>query len=183
MTNTPDPEDHSNPASMRNPPLAIRLISAFFINRYIDPKRQSARRMKAEERRRTRGERHTVEYFHQTDDPYSHLAVQLLSSLQERYNIDLKTHLIRGTGGKSQPFYTELAAWARQDATLIAEDYGVSFPPQAHITPPPDLLNEAERSLAATPPTEFASRAPAISQAVWEGDREALAAFPKAGIG
>ncbi|MEO1043466.1 MAG: DsbA family protein [Pseudomonadota bacterium] len=180
MTNAPDPEDHSNPKSMRNPPLVVRLISAFLINRYIDPKRQARQRAKIEAKRQTRDEPHTVEYFHQTDDPYSHLAVQLLVPLQERYDIELKTHLIRGTGGKNQPFYDELASWARRDATLIAEPYGLTFPQDAGTTPPADLLKQAERALAALNPNDFAAVAPKISAAVWASDREALAAFPKA---
>lgn len=175
-----DPEDHSNPASMRNPPLPLRLLSAFFFNRLVDPKRQAARRAKTEAKRKRQGLPHVVEYFHQADDPYSHLAVQLLGALQERYDIKLKTHLIRGTGGKNQPRYEELAAWARRDAGLIAEPYGLTFPNDAPVVPPADLLADAERALAAVPEGDFALIAPQISQALWADDRFAISAFTKA---
>ncbi|MEO1656650.1 MAG: DsbA family protein [Pseudomonadota bacterium] len=180
MTNDRDPEDHSNPASMRNPPLPVRLISAFLMNRVIDPKRQAKARAKAEALRRKSGMPHIVDYFHQTDDPYSHLAIQLLRPLLDRYDIELRTHLIRGSGGKNQPRYEELAAWARRDVDLIAEPYGVTFPSGAPTVPSSDLVSDAERALAILDPHAFADIGPRISEAAWSGDEAALAAFPKA---
>ena len=63
---------------------------------------------------------HTVEYFHQLDDPYSHLMAQVLAQLAESYDIKVVPRLIRATGGKHQPEDEKLAVWARRDAALIA---------------------------------------------------------------
>ncbi|MEM7015230.1 MAG: vWA domain-containing protein, partial [Verrucomicrobiota bacterium] len=39
--------------------------------------------------RKRRGEPHRIEYFHQVEDAYSHLAAQLLRPLLERYDVEL----------------------------------------------------------------------------------------------
>ena len=52
---------------------------------WLSPQRLARQRRSAERRRRQRGERHQVHYFHQADDPYSALMVQcLLTTLLTR---------------------------------------------------------------------------------------------------
>ena len=51
---------------------------------------RDARRAVFGARRKITGARPTVHYFHQPDDPYSHLAAQLLQPLVSRYDIVLK---------------------------------------------------------------------------------------------
>ncbi|MEM7741651.1 MAG: MFS transporter [Pseudomonadota bacterium] len=183
MPDGPDPEDRSNPASMRNPVLPLRLLGGALLSRMINPQRQRERRARFEARRRRTKTLHTVEYFHQTDDPYSHLAVQTLANLRQRYDIDLQVHLIRATGGKNQPFKEDLAIWARRDAGLIAGPYGLHFPDKAPSVPSADILDAAERALASLSADQFVDAAPAISTAAWSSDREALLALPKSEAG
>ncbi len=45
-------------------------------------------------RRRLTGTVPEVHYFHQVDDPYSHLAVQKLDDLQASYDVQFKVHLV-----------------------------------------------------------------------------------------
>lgn len=179
MNDIRDPEDHSNPPSMRDPSKLSRTLGALLYNRMVDPKKRQARRVKAEAKRQRKQQPHTLEYFHQADDPYSHLAVQKLGALLERYDVDLKVHLMRGTGGKSQPLYDELAEWARRDASLVATHYGVSFPDNAPTIPPTDLLADAECALAKLSLDDFVTIAPKISEALWSGDSETLGSFAK----
>jgi 2-hydroxychromene-2-carboxylate isomerase len=113
---------------MVDPPAALRHLVGFVTNRTIDPARRATRREQAEARRRKRGAPHRVEYFHQYDDPYSHLAQQVVPVLQERYDIELVVHQIRASGGKNQPELAMLDAWARRDAELIAPHYGLIRP-------------------------------------------------------
>ena len=116
------------------------------------------------------GAPHVVEYFHQLDDPYSHLTAQVLAKFAARYNIVIKPHLINATGGKNQPRLAELAVWARRDATLIAPHYGISFPNDAPETPSPELQTQAANFLAALSPEAFLAEIEAVSTALWTGD-------------
>ena len=45
-------------------------------------------------RRRLSGQAPTVEYFHQVDDPYSHLIAQLLTPLARRYGVRVRPWLV-----------------------------------------------------------------------------------------
>ena len=116
------------------------------------------------------GAPHVVEYFHQLDDPYSHLTAQVLAKFAGRYNIVIKPHLINATGGKNQPRLAELAVWAHRDAMLIAPHYGLSFPTDAPETPSPDLQTLAANYLIALSPENFLSEIEAVSTALWTGD-------------
>jgi 2-hydroxychromene-2-carboxylate isomerase len=124
----PEPSPNPNGRLMVDPPVLLRRLVGFASNRTIDPARRAGRRERAERARRRAGAPHRVEYFHQHDDPYSHLAGQVLPALQERYDIELVVHQIRASGGKNQPELEMLDAWARRDAELIAPHYGLVRP-------------------------------------------------------
>lgn len=128
MSLQPEPANNPNGRMMTDPPVWLRHLMAFLGNRLIDPKRRARRRAKFERERVRSGAPHRVEYFHQHDDPYSHLAQQVLDRFKDRYAIDLVIHQIRATGGKNQPELEKLAAWARGDAEQIAPHYGLQRP-------------------------------------------------------
>ena len=130
MNLEPEPSPNPNGTLMVDPPVALRRLISFISNRTLDPERRARRRKRAEATRRKAGAPHRVEYFHQYDDPYSHLAQQVLPALQERYDIELEVHQIRASGGKNQPELAMLDAWARRDAELIAPHYGLVQPSQ-----------------------------------------------------
>ena len=58
---------------------------------------------------------------------------QVVAQFAERYDIEFVPHLIRATGGSSQPEEEKLAVWARRDCGLIAQHYGLSFPDDAGV--------------------------------------------------
>ena len=53
--------------------------------------------------RRLRGAPAQVHYFHQADDPYSHLCVQVLEQLGRRYDVDLLAHLVHAPEDSAAP--------------------------------------------------------------------------------
>lgn len=108
------------------------------LDKQIDPTLRAKRRKQAEVARQRAGARHQVEYFHQSDDPYSQLACQVLELFTQRYDVDLMIHHIRATGGKNQPELEKLGAWAKRDADLIAPYYGLIPPSQVVSDPFPD---------------------------------------------
>jgi len=147
----------------------------------MDGKAIQRRREKAEAKRRKRGEPHVVDYYHQLDDPYSHLTAQVLATFAERYNVVLKVHLIRATGGKNQPEFEKLAAWARRDAELIAPHLGLSFPTQASIVPNEVHQTLAGCALATLDDKTAIGRIKAVSHALWTSDEAVLTKLAKNG--
>lgn len=138
-------------------------------DRVIDPERRARRREKAERQRQREGAPHVVEYFHQLDDPYSHLAAQVLGKLAERYDIEIVPRLIRASGGLNQPEPQQLTAWARRDAELIAPHYGLEFPAGAPDRPAAQFLASALRHLAGLSPATLIAALPDASAALWAG--------------
>lgn len=134
MTLQPEPAHNPNPPAMVDPPTALRLAMRDGFEPVINPAIRAQRRQDAEAARIAAGVPHRVDYFHQHDDPYSHLAEQVLEILEDRYAIELVRHEIRASGGLNQPEPARLAAWATRDAELIAPHYGLKRPSAWHGT-------------------------------------------------
>lgn len=124
---TPEPAINPN-GRVVDPPRPARWLISRVMSRVADPDQRARRRAKAERQRIKANAPHRIEYFHQHDDPYSLLAAQVLTTLQERYDIELATHHIRGTGGAMQPELEQLEMWAKRDAEMIAQPYGLTAP-------------------------------------------------------
>ncbi len=126
--------------------------------------------------RRVRFAPHRIAYFHQVDDPYSHLAAQTLEPLCERYDIELEPHLAAAPDDDAAPDRARLEAFARKDAGDIAPAYGLSFPAGAPA-PDPALSRAVAATLAAAPASAFARRAVHLGTALWAGDAQRIAAL------
>ena len=177
-----EPKNNPNPSLIVDPPGWLRLfISRRILGPSMDGDAILKRRQKAEARRLRRQEPHVVDYYHQLDDPYSHLTAQVLATFAGRYDIVINIHLIRASGGASQPEFEKLAVWARRDAELIAPHLGLSFPSQAGTVPDLDHQILAGRALAAGDNEAAIASIRDISQALWSGDKEALSALAENG--
>jgi 2-hydroxychromene-2-carboxylate isomerase len=131
--------------------------------------------------RKTRGRMAEVHYFHQADDPYSHLAAQTLAQLAARYAIKLTCHLVPPPDDAAAPERARLDAWSLRDAATLAGRLGLDWP-DAPVAPTRDALALAHAALAAAlTGDDFAARAVAIGAAFWRGDGEALTQFAVAG--
>ncbi len=168
-------EDQGGVATMDPSPFA-RSIGSFMMRRMADPRRATARRRRSERARRRAGRRHVVEYFHQVDDGYSHLAAQCLRPLVDAYDIDLVCHLVAGPSGRNAPEPELLLDLARYDSEKIAPHYGLEFPEDA---PRPDegLADLAARILAGADADDFPEVAPLVGAALWAGATESLHAL------
>jgi len=100
-------------------------------------------------------------------DPYSHLTAQVVAHFAESYDIEVVPHLIRATGGRSQPEEEKLAVWARRDCGLIAPHYGLSFPDNAGVVPEPELQQAANRALTKLGAKDFLNQVEGISTSLW----------------
>jgi 2-hydroxychromene-2-carboxylate isomerase len=156
-----------------------RKLSSRIIRIIISPRRRQAMKRARELTRRMRGAPHRVHYFHQVDDPYSHLAAQALTALREGYSIELVPHLAAADTGPNLPEPELLAALARRDCRAVAPHYGLEFP-DSGSPPAPASTRTVERVLAAAlrEGTEaFADRAVALGHALWSGDDASVQAL------
>ena len=73
-------KEQGGAATMDQSPLARRMNS--YLDIYLNSeKKLIKRRLKAEKARKKEGRPHVVDYFHQVEDGYSHLASQVLERL------------------------------------------------------------------------------------------------------
>ena len=125
----------------------------------------SARR-RARLKRRLSGQAPAVHYFHQVDDPYSHLAVQKLDALKAAYDLPFKVHLVSKPAAAFQGSSEHFEAWALRDARSVAADYGVTF--DAEALPGPESAEAANDLLAPhLEASDFAAQAIATGEGLW----------------
>ncbi|MBO6634053.1 DsbA family protein [Parvibaculum sp.] len=130
-------------------------------------------------RRRLTGGTPTVHYFHQADDPYSHVAVQMLAPLRERYRVAIKVWLVAPPDEAAAPEMELLKSYGRRDAARLAREYGLDFPEGA-AAPDPALAARCTALLAqAIRKKSFTEIAVASGRALWTGDEAALSALEK----
>ncbi len=146
----------------------VRRASPYFTRVLTSPKTREFRRHRAERRRRRKGEPHRVLYFHQVDDPYSALVVQVLSEFLERYDVVLEPHLVGPPPEEAAPERERLEVFARKDAADVAPAYGLSFP-RREVPPPTEAVELAARMLVSAIGGEtFAQVAARITRALWD---------------
>ena len=165
-------KDQGGAAGMDPSPLR-RWLTSQVMQRVIRPSTREKRRVRTERARRRAGARHTVEYFHQVEDGYSHLAAQLLAPLAERYDVDVICHLVSVPRDRNLPEPELLLPLSRVDSAQVAPHYGLHFP--AHPAPPdPAGVELGERILAGVAPADFPAVAVAVGNALWSDDAQAI---------
>ena len=165
-------------AATKDPGALRRWILSRVMTHLISPEQLEKKRIKTERQRCKSGLPHRVEYFHQTEDGYSHLAAQALGKLRDRYDIELTCHLVDGPQGRAAPEPELLLDLAHKDAHLIAPWYQLDFP---ECLKPPDtaLLKRATSILAAQASGNFVERAAEIGDALWRGNSARLEVLAK----
>ncbi len=145
-------------------------VQSLVMRRIASERAERQRHARAAKRRQRRGEAPAVHYFHQVDDPYSHLAVQKLDGLREAYRLPFQIHLVSAAGAAYQGSAEHFGIWARNDAMSIAEAYGVHFAPKA-ATLSAEVVSHANAALiAALDRPDFADTAYRTGEALWGGE-------------
>ena len=117
----------------------------------LDPAREQKRRAAVEQKRQRSGAPHTLHYFHQADDPYSHLLAQGLPQLQARYAIRIVVHHVSPPADSAAPDRPRLQVYSLRDAQLLAGHYGLDWHAATQAAAP-----------AATDPNETRAQADAL---------------------
>jgi 2-hydroxychromene-2-carboxylate isomerase len=118
-----------------------------------------------------------LQYFHQLDDPYSHLLVQVLPGLLSNYRVALQVYLVPAPEAAAAPERERLQAWSRRDAAQLAGHLGLQFIDRGS-QPAASVQALAEQALAAAlGAADFLPRAAAIGAAFWRADAPALQAM------
>jgi 2-hydroxychromene-2-carboxylate isomerase len=156
-------------AATMDPSPMVRWITSRVMRKLVHPDGVTSRREAAERARKKRDGRHRIEYFHQVDDGYSHLAVQALQSLLERYDVELECFLVSGPDGANLPEPDLLARLGLRDAAQVSNHYGVDFPPEA-LLPSPGLVATANAILCQVSAGAFAQIAIAVGEAIYSAE-------------
>lgn len=178
---TPHYQDQGGLETM-DPSALQRWAVSMFLRRMTSSERVRKKRAKADRRRRKAGRGHVIEYFHQVDDGYSHVAAQLLRPLLDNYDVQIVCHLVPGPPGKSAPEPELLLALSRYDAAQIAPHFGLSFPADAgapgvqrsRSKGEAVLLGLAQRILAGLDNADFPDVAPLVGEALWATSPDAM---------
>ena len=156
-------------AATMDPTRLRRWMTSRLLTRLISERRLIDQRAKTERSRINSGKAHVVEYFHQVDDAYSHLAVQVLKPLLGCYNVQLVYHLVGGPEGDNSVEPDLLSSLARYDSACVAAGYGLEFPRDAD-SPRKSLLTRASQILAAQDSVAFTDCAADVGRALWGND-------------
>lgn len=160
-------------AATMNPSPFLRFATSRVMSRISKRSYLEKKRHKAEQLRIKEGRAHVIEYFHQVEDGYSHLAAQILQALCARYDIEIVCHLVSGPKDKNAPEPELLLRLSRYDALLVAPEYGLEFPQHA-AEPDKESRQLAGRILAGLDAKNFTAHAGSVGQALWQDDLPAL---------
>ena len=133
-------------------------------------------RRRREAKRKKAGLRHVIEYFHQVDDGYSHLAMQLLAKFKAKYDVEIVIHLVPALRDDNFPEPDLWQEMSISDAQRVAAYYGLTFN-YAGSPPPPSLIVKATAILSQLSAEEFCNLGPAISECLWLCDEQGLDDF------
>jgi 2-hydroxychromene-2-carboxylate isomerase len=132
-------------------------------------------------RRHLTGAPAVVHYYHQADDPYSHLMLQVLPALMQQHRFTLMLHLVPPPADAAAPDRERLQAWSRRDAASLASLLNLEFSdlPQQPEAETIDLANRCLAQLfnSAAGSRTAVAQALAIGRALWRNDMAALLNF------
>jgi 2-hydroxychromene-2-carboxylate isomerase len=132
-------------------------------------KRLIRNRVMQESKRVAASAPHTVDYFHDVTDPYSHLCAQVLARFAARYQVSLQVHLTAPPPDWAAPERDRLESYSREDAARLARRAGLSFEDPGKPVSPEQAARANALLAAAIDDGTFADKAAAIGEAAWTG--------------
>jgi len=125
----------------------------------------------AQAERKRAGGPHVIEYFHQVDDPYSHLAAQALARIQTQYDVVVVPHLVGPPADWAAPERERLQAYARADVRRLAVRHELGLPLMER-QPGQDQIDAANTFLVPFLASDhFFDHARRVGDQLWSGVR------------
>lgn len=121
-------------------------------------------------KRRLSGAVPQVHYFHQVDDPYSHLAAQKLNLLRERYKVRFRFHLVPAPRPEYQGDASRFHSWAVRDARTVAACYDAELPQVVASIDPAEAANAVSLLAPQLESDGFADLATELGNRLWRGE-------------
>ena len=107
-------------------------LQSRLVNTFLSEKSLKKSREKSERNRKKMDRPHKILYFHQADDPYSHLCLQVLPGLQAKYpEVKLEIFLVdppKKMQHPSQTYYVGTQYWMQQ---FLQKNWGLNLPTMA----------------------------------------------------
>lgn len=121
-----------------------------------------------------------VTFWHQVDDPWSHLLLQALVDFPARFpNVRLEPVVVPEPAADVDPEPRKRAAYALVDAARLARTHHLSFP-RLPLHPEPDRVRRAQAILLAPrDPAAWLDAATRVGDALFRGDGDALSALAR----
>tara|TARA_A100001011_G_scaffold216926_1_gene224888 strand:- start:768 stop:2174 length:1407 start_codon:yes stop_codon:yes gene_type:complete len=159
-----------------NPNPIKRWVSSLFIRRQSSLDRRRKSRKSAEKARQKKNEPHQIHYFHELDDGYSLLAVQLLEQFRTKYDVDLHCHIATREASDNIPEPDLLNRLSRTDGQLLAPHFNLLFPDTKEPADPIFLKEANVIALELAANNEF-SELTGLTTAVISNNYAAIGAF------
>ena len=148
--------------------MSLRTLITPFVSAHLLSRERLLRlRERAEARRVAKGLPHVLLYFHQVDDPYSHLAAQALQALEQRYALRIEPHLVGPPADAAAPDRARLVAYSRLDAQRLAQVHGLNFEDPQRQPPEHAVTATALALLDAMADGSFTAMASSLGAALW----------------
>jgi 2-hydroxychromene-2-carboxylate isomerase len=154
------------------------LITPFVSERLLSRQRLLRQRARAEARRQARGLPHELLYFHQVDDPYSHLAAQALPLLERSYALRIRPLLVGPPPDAAAPDRPRLVAYSRVDAQRLARQWDLQFEDPGAQPPDGAVTATGLSLLEAIEDGSFTQRAAALGAPLWSPAAASAQAAP-----
>ncbi len=153
-----------------------RWISSLVMRRNASLKRRNKLRNSAEKVRLKKKDPHEIHYFHEMDDSYSLLAVQLLEQFTKKYDVELHCHIATKEISDNTQDSVLSNERSRKDGRLVAPHFNLLFP-NAKDPVKSEFLQEANELAVELAANQRFSDLAGLSTAVLSNNQDAVKAF------
>ncbi|MDC0213651.1 DsbA family protein [Gammaproteobacteria bacterium] len=172
---TPDFENLGGSADS-DPGALKRWVSSMFMRRMSSLVRREKQRKRAEKIRQKHGDPHVIHYFHEMDDGYSLLTVQILEQFQSKYDVELHCHISSRDLSDNIPEPNLLNRLSITDGKLLAPHFNLLFPNTESVPEPEHVKNSLKAALKMASDRQFSDLA-GLTTAVFSNSYEEINKF------
>ena len=111
-----------------------------------------------------------VHYFHQVDDPYSHLTALHLQAFQARFQVQLVPHLVPAPDASAAPEQQKLRDWSCLDAARLARSLDLMAPDFSQLPSAPAVAAAQSAAVKLLSRPAWIAELVQLSGALWSGE-------------